>query len=534
MCGIFLLIKSYFKNIPLDLEEVDRLYMELEKRGPDSRNLTLIGNDIIGFNRLAINDTSQQGMQPFVDKNGNYLMCNGEIYNHKALEKKYNISVNSRSDCEFLLTLFRDHGVDTVKEIDGIFAIVAKIGVNYYFIRDRLGVKPLYLHQNDNFMSIASEPLALEFKNVANGYTVELPPSCIVKCGFNFEISYRYYHSIPFVNVDIEEEEVSEKSLNEVVKNVKDLMISSVKKRLLSDRPIGCLLSGGLDSSVISAIVADIYKKNGKKLKTFSVGFEDSTDLKYAKMVAEHIGSEHHELIITPEDALKSIPTVVRNLSTWDITTIRASTPMWMLCNWINENFEEKVLFSGEGSDELFGGYLYFHNAPNDIEFANECRRLLMDIYKYDVLRADRCVSGNSLDMREPFLDIDLLTYYLNLSPKIRKIKDGYEKWVLRKAFEDMLPRDVCWRRKTAFSDGIASSEKPWFRYIQEWTESMIPIGDTNFNTSESYWYYSLFNQYYKNYYPVVKYWLPKWQSVDETKLDPSATTLKIWNKEEH
>ena len=586
MCGIFLLVKSYYKHISIDLRQATTLYSKLSKRGPDQSNLTLYGNDIIGFHRLSINDLSEKGLQPFSDNIGNYLMCNGEIYNHKELESRHNITPTSRSDCECLLSLIRDRGIDSISggtlplvetcgsssslrlsdlgggapstlspplgarpkgvlgeaipggtkslrlseaisEIDGVFAIVAKIGCKYYFIRDRIGVKPLFMYKCDDFIAAASDPSALEFGN-PGGSIIEVEPGTVVECDFSFNIAVTRYYTVP-----TNPQESLETTQDEIISTTRKLLCNAVEKRLMSDRPLGCLLSGGLDSSIISAVVAKIYRDRGQKLNTFSVGFSDSTDLKYARKVAEHIGSNHHELIITPKGALSTIPSIVRNIGTWDITTIRASTPMWLLCQWISHNFTEKVLFSGEGADEVFGGYLYFHSAPTPEDFTTECGRLVSELYKYDVLRADRCISGNSLDLREPFLDKDLIDYYLRLPSKYRIPVDGYEKWILRKAFDDMLPREVCWRRKTAFSDGISSSEKPWYKYIQEWTDSMFDENDLGeFKTTESKWYHMLFKSNYKVYNPRVSYWLPKWQG--NNVLDPSATTLKIWNKQEH
>lgn len=549
MCGIFLLVKSYYRHISIDLRQATTLYSKLSKRGPDQSNLTLYGNDILGFHRLSINDLSEKGLQPFSDNIGNYLMCNGEIYNHKDLESRHNITPTSRSDCECLLPLIRDRGIDSISaptgrlseaisaptgrlseaisEIDGVFAIVAKIGCKYYFIRDRIGVKPLFMYKCDDFIAAASDPSALEFDN-PGGSIVEVEPGTVVECDFSFNISVSRYYTVPN-----NPQESLETTQDEIISTTRKLLWNAVEKRLMSDRPLGCLLSGGLDSSIISAVVAKIYRDKGQKLNTFSVGFSDSIDLKYARKVAEHIGSNHHELIITPKGAVSTIPSIVRNIGTWDITTIRASTPMWLLCQWISHNFPEKVLFSGEGADEVFGGYLYFHSAPTPEEFTTECGRLVSELYKYDVLRADRCISGNSLDLREPFLDKDLIDYYLRLPSKYRIPVDGYEKWILRKAFDDMLPREVCWRRKTAFSDGISSSEKPWYKYIQEWTDSMFDETDLGeFKTTESKWYHMLFKSNYKVYNPRVSYWLPKWQG--NNVLDPSATTLKIWNKQEH
>ena len=305
---------------------------------------------------------------------------------------------------------------------------------------------------------------------------------------------------------------------------IKDKLVNAVRKRLSSDRPIGCLLSGGLDSSLIASILA----KENVPLKTFSVGFQDSTDLIYARKVAEYLKTDHHELVITYEDALQYIPTVIKKLGSYDTTTIRASTPMYMLCEWINKNFKERVIFSGEGSDELFSGYLYSHNAPSEDELYLDSIRLVNQLYKYDVLRAERCTSGNSLELREPFLDKELVELALQLSGNLKKPKE-FEKDILRKAFEGYLPHDVLWRRKAAFSDAVSGSEKPWYKWIQESIENkeLYQFG----GTKESDYYKTLFNEVYTSYKPFIPLWLPKWSNTGQ---EPSATVLNVYKKEEH
>ena len=283
-------------------------------------------------------------------------------------------------------------------------------------------------------------------------------------------------------------------------------------------------VSGGLDSSLIASILA----KENVPLKTFSVGFQDSTDLIYARKVAEYLKTDHHELVITYEDALQYIPTVIKKLGSYDTTTIRASTPMYMLCEWINKNFKERVIFSGEGSDELFSGYLYSHNAPSEDELYLDSIRLVNQLYKYDVLRAERCTSGNSLELREPFLDKELVELALQLSGNLKKPKE-FEKDILRKAFEGYLPHDVLWRRKAAFSDAVSGSEKPWYKWIQESIENkeLYQFG----GTKESDYYKTLFNEVYTSYKPFIPLWLPKWSNTGQ---EPSAAVLNVYKKEEH
>lgn len=286
---------------------------------------------------------------------------------------------------------------------------------------------------------------------------------------------------------------------------------------MTSDRDIGCLLSGGLDSSLVASILAAELRQQGKKLHTFSVGFPDSTDLVYARQVAAHIQSEHHELVLTYEDALKRLPDVVRAIETYDTTTVRASTPMYLLCEWITQNFPHRVIFSGEGSDELFCGYLYFHLAPTPEDAQKDSTRLLSQLWQYDVLRADRCTASNGLEFREPFLDRQLLEYVTALPADYVVPRDGYEKHVLRSAFtEEDLPHAVLWRRKAAFSDAVSGDEKPWYKWIHEF------VGGKNI--SEPHYYKQLFDAAFQTYRPLVQLWLPRWVEVGQ---EPSATVLQ-------
>ena len=529
MCGIFALFNKFgepFCFTSKYYKFIAKNFDKIKNRGPDNSQLLNFKSYCVGFHRLSINDITDNGNQPFMNQDKtNFLVCNGEIYNHKELEKKYNIQVKSKSDCEFLLELFTKFGVyETIDDLDGVFAIITKINNKIYLIRDRVGVRPLFYGETPYEFIFSSLPQSLEFPDcVVN----EVKPSTIIEFSEKFKMTETFYYTFPnpvkrFIFT------------KQIVQNVRVLLEEAVRKRMMSDRPVGCLLSGGLDSSIIAAILSREYKKQNKTLKTFSIGFPDSTDLVFARKVAKYIGSEHNEYIIDYKDAIKNIKNVVKELGTYDITTVRASTPMWMLCKWISTNYDEKVLFSGEGSDELFSGYLYFHNAPNYEELEKESLYLMNNLYKYDVLRSDRCISSNGLELREPFLDKNLIQYYLSISGYFRKPKDGFEKWILRKAFEDMLPEEVVWRRKAAFSDAVSSSEKPWFKYIQEWTDvvfNQINIPES-FKTTESYYYYTIFKNYFTKYSPVVNYWLPKWQKNKD--LDPSATTLQIYKKEEH
>ena len=578
MCGIFFCLRKNSKEFSNDeLLIFKKSFDLLDKRGPDFSYFNVVENKLFGFKRLSINDLTPQGNQPFffpsLDNTNQLSMCNCEIYNHLELEKKYNLKMNSQSDCECLIPLYNLFTFSQTRiekkinkffnEIDGVFSMLIfdKLKNKIVIGRDRIGVKPLFYLDNDDFFILSSEAKTIDmikqlhesFKlNTLKNNILNFPPRSFGVYDLNTnkleltEYFNKNTYLIPNLEYNISPSGV--KSVNNFndnldlhISNIHNLLYRSVYKRLLSDRPIGCLLSGGVDSSIIASILSNIYKKQGKKIKTFSIGFPDSTDLKYAKIVAEHIQSEHHEYIIQYEDALKAIPDVIKTIETYDITTIRASTPMYLLCKWIKENFEETVIFSGEGSDELFGGYLYFHNAPDYFELHRETIKLISNLHIYDVLRADRCTSGNSLELREPFLDKDLINYVCNLSGNYKQPINNYEKFILRKAFKGYLPNNVLWRKKAAFSDAVSGSEKPWFKYIQEHSDSLISdeelnlINSNNLNnvkfTKESYWFYKIFKKEFPFYDLNIDFWLPKWCNTN----DPSATTIEnIYNKKEH
>ena len=288
---------------------------------------------------------------------------------------------------------------------------------------------------------------------------------------------------------------------------------------MISDRPIGCLLSGGLDSSLVASVLTRVYDK---PIKTFSVGFKDSEDLKYAKKVANFLGTDHHELIIDYDTAIKRIPEVIKSLETYDITTIRASIGMYLLSEYISKHHSERVIFSGEGSDELLAGYLYFHKCNNDNDIENETKRLVSDLYKYDVLRADRCTSAFGLELRVPFLDRDFVNYVLNLKGSIRKPFEGVEKHLLRVSFENhYLPDDILYRKKEAFSDGVGGITKPFYKHIQDHIKLIKKYSNMCDDDAERTYYKDTYYSFY-SYNPIDYYWMPKWVNVN----NPSARIL--------
>jgi asparagine synthase (glutamine-hydrolysing) len=512
MCGII----AVFNDNNIDIEtfsQIYKSYLFLSTRGPDSGNLIIKDKSIIGFRRLSINDLSEFGNQPIVSHDlQTSLICNGEIYNHKKLEEEYKISCASSSDCEVISHLYKKLGFfKTIKLLDGDFAIVISDGDMVHFARDRVGVRPLFTGKTkEGFLAIAS--LAKSLLSFCDNVK-QLPPSMVSYNRKTKEfITNNYTYNLKSI------ETYSQYS------DIKNILTDSVRKRLLSDRPIGCLLSGGIDSSIITSILCKLL--GSSNVRTYSIGMEGSSDLKYARIVADYLKTNHTEVLFTPQEGIDAIPQVIESLETYDITTIRASVGMHILSKYIKNNTTDKVIFSGEGSDELLCGYLYFHNSPTPSSAVDESLRLIKDLYKYDVLRADRTVSGNGLELRVPFLDRDFLDFSISLSGNQKIPLFGYEKYILRKAFEDnYLPLEVLWRRKTAFSDGVSPTSKSWYEIIQEYVETQIDQDEwlenkDNFPSKEALWYKKIFNIYFPNFEkPVDYYWMPKWTSAT----DPSA-----------
>lgn len=491
-------------------------------RGPDDSRIIDTGSGFLGFHRLAIMGLTDEGMQPFKLKE-NYCVCNGEIYGFekfkKELSKEY--TFKSDSDCEILLPLYEKYGTEMFKMLDAEFALIIYDGSKKKYIaaRDPIGIRPLYYGQDKKGAYIfASEP-----KNLISlcDKIMPFPP------GFYFEDGkFIQYCDITKV------EKVCYDDLDTVCKSIHDKLTAGVKKRLVSDAKVGFLLSGGLDSSLVCSIAA---KETKKKIKTFAIGMNtDAIDLKYAKEVADYIGSEHTEVIMTKEDVLSSIETVIKLLGTYDITTIRASMGMYLLCKWIHENTDIRVLLTGEISDELFG-YKYTDFAPSAEEFQKESVKRIHELHEYDVLRADRCISVNSLEARVPFGDLDFVKYVMAIDPEKKMNKYNKGKYLLRRAFEgDYLPHGILYREKAAFSDAVGHS---MVDYMKEYANSLYT--DEEFEekrkkythatpfTKESLYYREVFEKYYEGQSEMITdFWMPNksWKGCDVN--DPSARVL--------
>lgn len=516
MCGIFL-IKNYGNY---DYNFINDNFIKGKNRGPDNSKLlcldnkyNLSGNNYyLGFHRLSINGLNNISNQPFV-KNNVYLVCNGEIYNYKQLYEKINIAPVTDSDCEIILDLYLLYPNDFIKYLDGVFSFIIydTNNGNITIGRDPIGIRPL-------FYSLDFTCFSSEIKTIINfnkNYNQFPPGHILVNYTFN---KYFYINNTIIVNSNnIIDDYLMFCSL------VQNQLINAVRKRLLSDRPIACLLSGGLDSSLITSIVS---KELNKQIETFSIGLEGSTDLKYAKIVSKYLNTKHTEIILSEDDFFNAIPEVIKIIESYDITTVRASVGNYLVSKYISNNSNAKVIFNGDGSDELTGGYLYFHNCPNDIEFDIEINKLLNNIAYFDVLRSDKSISSCGLEPRTPFLDKSFVTTYLSIPIEHRRQVGQIEKKLLRDSFKGYLPFEVLYRVKEAFSDGVSAENNSWYKIIHSKLK-LLELPDITFNEdkpidNEKKYYKYLYDLNYKNYNPIPYYWMPNWSNTS----DPSARTL--------
>ena len=507
----------------MSYEEVSSYFARTVSRGPDMTRVQNIEGGFLGFHRLAIMGLNENGMQPFC-LNGNWVVCNGELYGFRKLKQELmdkGYTFRSDSDCELLLPLYEEYGTDMFRMLDAEFACILYDAKRRSLIaaRDPIGIRPLYY----GYLPGGDIIFASEAKNLVGvcGRILPFPPGHYYQDG-KF-VCYRQI-SKPAAVIDDDVETACKK--------IHDKLVAGIEKRLDADAPVGFLLSGGLDSSLVCAVAARCSKK---PIKTFSIGMDiDAIDLKYAKQVADYIGSDHTEVIISKEDVLEALPHVVALLGTYDITTIRASMGMYLVCKAIHQQTDLRVLLTGEISDELFG-YKYTDFAPSPAAFQQEAEKRIRELHMYDVLRADRCISVNSLEARVPFGDLDFVEYVMALNPERKVNSYGKGKYLLRHAFEgDYLPHDILMREKAAFSDAVGHSmvddlkEYAESCYTDEQYETrrrLYPFA-TPF-TKESLLYRELFERYYPGQAEmVVDFWMPNkaWQGCNVN--DPSARVL--------
>ena len=507
----------------LSEKEMRSYFERTVSRGPDMTRILNLGNGFLGFHRLAIMGLNESGMQPF-SAFGNSVVCNGELYGFRLLKKKLEekgYTFQSESDCELLLPLYREYGTDMFRMLDAEFAMILYDGASGQLIaaRDPIGIRPLYYgYLPSKEIIFASEP-----KNLVGlcQHILPFPPGHYYKDG-----KFVCYRDISKPTALVEDD------VETACKKIHDKLEAGILKRLDADAPVGFLLSGGLDSSLVCAVAARHLKK---PIRTFSIGMDiDAIDLKYAKQVADYLGADHTEVIISKEDVLAALPDVVALLGTYDITTIRASIGMYLVCKYIHEHTDLRVLLTGEISDELFG-YKYTDFAPSPEAFQQEAEKRIRELHMYDVLRADRCISVNSLEARVPFGDLDFVEYVMNLDPKRKVNSYGKGKYLLRHAFEgDYLPHDILMREKAAFSDAVGHSMVDDLKeYAQQlYTDEQFEARRKRYTfatpfTKESLLYRELFERYYPGQAEmVVDFWMPNkaWEGCNVN--DPSARVL--------
>lgn len=506
MCGIVCAfdLKQEAESLRPQLLEMSK---RIRHRGPDWSGIYKSKNAILGHERLAIVDPAS-GKQPLYNEDQSIVLAaNGEIYNHLELRKKFEGKYNfkTESDCEIILALYQEKGVDFVDDLNGIFAfaIYDSTKDSYFIARDHMGIIPLYMGwDKDGTFYVASELKALE------GFCAKIelfPPGHYLQGG---DEAPTHWYKRNWV--DFEEVENNPTS----IEDLHDALSDAVHRQLMSDVPYGVLLSGGLDSSITSALAKKFSSKRVEsddtqeawwpQLHSFSVGLEGSPDLAAAKKVSEHIGSIHHEVVFTIQEGLDAIRDVIYHLETYDITTVRASTPMFLMARSIKSHGIKMVL-SGEGADELFGGYLYFHKAPSAEEFHKETVRKLDKLHQYDCLRANKSLAAWGIEGRVPFLDKEFIDVAMRINPKDKMItKERMEKWVVRKAFEDYLPESVAWRQKEQFSDGVGYS---WIDTLKEVVEAAVSdeqMNNAHFRfplqtprNKEEFYYRTLFEEHF-------------------------------------
>lgn len=507
MCGIIVAVGA------VDHQQFDRGLRRIAARGPDEKRVMNNGCVKMGFARLAINGLNQSSMQPF-NKSSIFSLCNGEIFNHKELEAHIGVAPTSGSDCEFLIDGFEQWGfAELCRRLDAEFALIIndfKTG-NVWIARDPYGVRPLFWGRTlDDSIVFSSELKGIYDICVS---VEQFVPGNFMCIDYFLKkpvvIEYTNYH--PYLTIS-----TIYPHYDKVRATVRNLLEDAVKKRVMTcdpTIPVCCLLSGGLDSSLVSAL-ASKYVKN---LHTFSIGMEGSPDHEAAKKVAEHIGSTHHVVTLNEEEFLSAIPEVIRVIESWDVTTVRASVGNYLVGKYIRENTPFKVVLNGDYSDEVTGGYLYMKLAPNLNDFRDECCRLVGDIHYFDSLRSDRTISCHGLEARAPFADKAFVQYYLGLDPELTHPVDGKEKHLLRESFRgfDILPDEILFRQKEAFSDGVSSTTRSWFQIIQEK------------HKDEAEYYAKIFDSTYgKEHRHIIPYkWMPRFMEAT----DPSARTLKVY-----
>jgi asparagine synthase (glutamine-hydrolysing) len=557
MCGIFFYTTTE-DNVSNYIDTLHKSSLTIKPRGPENTTIYYTNNNYICFHRLAIQNTSPECNQPFIYHNKNfsyYVLCNGEIYNYKDLIKLYSLS-NIKNDCAIIYPLFEKFMNDNLDAnqafrklneiINGEFSmIICEISqnlnkiTNIWCSTDQCSVRPLFEYYDENTIILSSL-----LKGITTCDHLNLKNK--VRRVNSYEmIHYELKNNIYIRTSSLYRNELNliENETQELYELIVNTFTNAVERRLHSDRPFGCLLSGGLDSSLVAAIASNILKKQGKQLRTFTIGMKGGTDLEYAKKVADHIGSIHTEINFIEQDGLDVLEDVIKCCETYDITTIRASVGQHLIAKWISKNTDIKVLLNGDLSDEEWCGYIYSHFAPDSNSLYEDSARLVRDVHYFDGLRVDRNISYWGLEARLPFTDKEFVELSQRISGEVRKPKfyknKKMEKYILRKSFEEitpnLLPDEVLFRTKEAFSDALSKKDRSWFQIIQDWIETRTDIDlEKTYKylppiSKESRWYREIFEREFSpNVVSVIPYfWMPKWIESN----DPSARTLTIYDE---
>ena len=511
MCGIL-----YYHG---DDDDILKYLKNILHRGPDYTDYICNGQHFFGFNRLMINGMNSKSNQPFcIDDT--ILIANGEIFNWKQLlSENPEFNYKSDSDCEIILHMYNKYGIDkTIKSLDGEFAFVLYdvLDDELYIGRDHLGIRGLFFGKSGDEIMVGSELKSIK----PDLFTQQFPPG-------------HYYCNGKFIKYT-DKYKIVDNDYGYIKKQLNTLFIKSVEKRLMSERPIACLLSGGLDSTIVCAIVKNLYSK---PLNTYSIGIKGSTDLKYAKLASEYLDTNHTSIELSEKEFIDAIDETIYMIESYDTTTVRASVGNYLISKYIKNNTTDTVLFCGDVSDELFGSYRGFMKAPTDELFIKENNNMLQDIHFFDVLRSDRSISGASLEARVPFSDKEFVEFVMSIHPKHKMFNTNkIEKLVFREAFEGYLPKELLYRKKEAFSDGVSSLERSWFTIIQEYVEHKISDKELNdaqhkytHNSpydKESLYYRTIFEKYYKGKGDIIPYF---WRHPFCTEIDPSARKLDCY-----
>jgi asparagine synthase (glutamine-hydrolysing) len=580
MCGIYY-VQRFFKNTDSTSKKYNKQqltnlvsfqndFSSMVHRGPDNSSFL---NDcpqgknyacLWGFHRLAINGQTPESNQPFFIKNCR-LICNGEIYNFRALIAEYGIEneYKSQSDCEIIIHLYKKIGIaETLRRLDGVFALVLHDYemATTYVARDPVGVRSLFISGYDytysNSMIISSELKAIS--ECYRPYAKQFPPGCYAiynKSDFDdantpFLNFYSYYENVSITQNNatgdvrrVYDYPTVEDTEENICKNIAVLFEEAVVKRLMSDRKVGALLSGGLDSSSVVAIMC--RHMPAKDLNTYSIGLKGSTDLVWARKVADYLGTNHHEICLTEEEFLGAIEGTIKQIESYDTTSVRASIPNYLVSKYIYDNTDDCVIYCGDMSDEIFGSYRGFMKAQNDADFKRENERMVRDVCYFDLLRSDKSISGAGLEARVPFADKKFLQYVMSIPPRYKMFDDErIEKYIFRKAFSGLLPDDILWRRKEAFSDGVSGHERSWFQIIRDYIDTKVTDEEYEkykefnefadiYNTpydKESFYYRTSFEKLYTGCERTIPYF---WRHPFCKEMDPSARLLQCYKVEE-